>query len=157
MYFPFLSLEWIILTWKKCGGRRELTEITFYLTFLEKGRRKCRWKDRGVSAKMFGKEIAEDSSRRERREKKSCFPSVFERGSRKLVYTGAFVCGGTITFPPTFFRFSSSLWILAGKGNFSAGTSTREAAFRATSYPVGAINEREGRMREEEADRERGK
>lgn len=45
-----------------------------------------------------------------------------------------------------FFFFVDSCW----KGNFSAGTSTREAAFRATSYPVGAINEREGRMREEE-------
>lgn len=123
-----------------------------YILFNIFGKRKKEMQMKGqrVSAKMFGKEIAEDSSRRERREKKSCFPSVFERGSRKLVYTGAFVCGGTITFPPTFFRFSSSLWILAGKGNFSAGTSTREAAFRATSYPVGAINEREGRRREED-------
>lgn len=103
------------------------------------------------SVKMFGKEI-EFLSEGKKGKKKSFFPSRLFRFSKEDLGSWCIqphLCAElarTITFPPTFFRFSSSLWILVGKGNFSAGTSTREAAeaaFRATSYPLGAINENE--------------
>ena len=77
---------------------------------------------------MFGKEIEFPLGGKEGK-KKSFFPYVFERGSRKLVvHRRVCMCvevARTITFPPTFFRFSSSLWILVGKGNFSAGWHSR--------------------------------
>lgn len=80
------------------------------------------------SVKMFGKEIEFPLGGKEGK-KKSFFPYVFERGSRKLVvHRRVCMCvevARTITFPPTFFRFSSSLWILVGKGNFSAGWHSR--------------------------------
>lgn len=85
--------------------------------------------------KGFGQDVWKRdriSSRRERGEKKEFLPLRFRKRISEVgcTQTRLYVCmcvevARTITFPPTFFRFSSSLWILVGKGNFSAGWHSR--------------------------------
>lgn len=110
------------------GGMEKNRAKHFYLTFLKKRKMEMGMKGQRGSVKMFGKEIEFPLGGKEGK-KKSFFPYVFERGSRKLVvHRRVCMCvevARTITFPPTFFRFSSSLWILVGKGNFSAGWHSR--------------------------------
>lgn len=122
--------------------------------------------------KGFGQDVWKRdriSSRRERGEKKEFLPLRFRKRISEVgcTQTRLYVCGGcanhyfSANVLSVFFFFVDSCW----KGEFLswlALTSTREAeaAFRATSYPVGgAINEhereRDGRVADRERERER--
>lgn len=122
------------------------------------------------SVKMFGKEIEFPLGGKEGK-KKEFLPLRFRKRISEVgcTQTRLYVCGGcanhyfSANVLSVFFFFVDSCW----KGEFLswlALTSTREAeaAFRATSYPVGgAINEhereRDGRVADREREREGNK
>lgn len=156
MYFPFLSLEWIILTWKKCGGRRRTDRN--YILFNIFGKRKKEMQMKGQRG--FGQDVWKRDSRRflseGKKGKKKLLPFRFrKRISEVGVYRRIRVRGNhyfSANVLSVFFFFVDSCW----KGEF---LSWHEHSWSGIprNFLSCRCDQREGRRRGEEADRERGK